>query len=716
MRSILNRISRYFENLENAHISLGSGILSLIAIVLLRNFFESALEGDQVLGFSPSPSHSFMMFFNHFLLFYASLFLWFLLFIHLETREKLGKIARIILFSFFVLFIPPFFDYLMSGGSGYDLGYLSGVEEANLALKLLHPTQEITRVSPGQRIEIFLGCGLVFLYVFSKFRSKHEARSRKILKAIIASMGIYLIILLHGLPQAFAQIPSLLGLDLPRGAILAGGLVEMDSQNYGLFNLFLGGIAGVLLLKRMKDKAQSPKPAEPFLLSNPTSREARRKFVLLTSCTMLTLGVLWGFFAFRSAIGGFVLENPFNYLAFLALVFAFGLVSQSLSGRNGVTLPFQLVVAFLIAVNVGITATFLLFLFLILLWIWSRGGFQTRPYIFAFLSFLFTLLAGFSLFGQKETFLLFLPWAKEEQKAWGHFLSGREYFLRGDYTEAESEYEMAKSLPPFRSPLMKGGNIGGDYDYLLSLRLGDVRYKRGDLTGAIEELEEAVEKEPRRYKVYPLLGSSYLLRGEMERTLALYEKAIQNRVEPGIFFLESGRVLTRLGRVEDALGSIHHAFLLRAPRGLCYQALGDLAAKKGEFEEAIENYDRALRYDPRNALNYTGRGNVFFERHQYAEAEREYQKALALSPNDGTVQNNLGGVYFQINQLEKAEEAFRRAIQISPSLVEGYYNLGMTYERKGLVEKAEEHYRRALEINPRYERAALALKEIKDSK
>src|SRR3990172_10358949 len=137
-KKILNLISHLFEKWEKTPVSFGSGVFSLIAIVLLRIFFESALEGGQILGLSSVPLHSFYMFFNHFIFFYLSLFLWFLLWIHLITRERLDKIAKVVLFSFFVLFIPPFVDYLISKGRGYHLSSLSGFEEAKLALHVLN--------------------------------------------------------------------------------------------------------------------------------------------------------------------------------------------------------------------------------------------------------------------------------------------------------------------------------------------------------------------------------------------------------------------------------------------------------------------------------------------------------------------------------------------------------------------------------------------------
>jgi tetratricopeptide (TPR) repeat protein len=690
---ILKPLNRLFDKLEKAPITMGTGILSLLSIVLLRNFFESGLEGNQILGFTSSPAHSSLMFFDHFFLFYGSLFLWFLLLIRLVTKETMGKVANVILFSFFVLFIPPFFDFFITKGRGYDLGYLAGIDEAKLALQVFNPSQEITRVSPGQRIEIFLGCIFGLFYVYFKTRRKGIGRGKipSIFKGILASVGIYLIILLHGLPQAFAQIPSFFTENNPASAMVAGGLVEMDTQNYGLFNLFLGGIAGLLLLGSQRQKKLNLHWTPPMIFH--------------MSGTLI--GILWGILAFRR-IYPFIFQNPFNYLVFLALLLGFGLAAQIFLKADHQTPATHhdilfLGIAFLLAINVGITASILLFVFVLINWIGYRKKTILLRIFSNMLSFVIAILAGFSLFGQRETFRLVLPNARVEREAWAHFLSGKEYYLRGDYHQTSLEYERTRKQSMSRNT-----------NYLLLLRMGDIRYRLGDLDGAIENLKKAVQIYPNRFKSYPLLGIAYIRQEKEEKALNHYRQAIHRRIEPYIFFLESGRVLSRLRRREEALLELEQALLTRAPRASCYQVWGDIEAMGRDFDSAIKMYNRAIEYDPGFGLAYSGKGTVYFEKGEYSLAEREYLHALKFSPNDETIHNNVGAVYLQQNKLEMAEISFRKAIQLAPVLAEGYFNLGMTYERRGLIEEAREFYNKTLEINPKFEQALLALREIEN--
>jgi 4-hydroxybenzoate polyprenyltransferase len=153
-------VERVVSSLENPGIPFGYVILTFFFSITLRNFLEI---------FSDRAQTSFVMF-SHFYLSYICLALALILLFHIATGEKIVKISRVILPSFFVLILAPILDMVLSGGAGYDISYLIPEQHPDILLRFLtfFGALNYAGITPGMKIEIFIAIVASFAYFLIK--------------------------------------------------------------------------------------------------------------------------------------------------------------------------------------------------------------------------------------------------------------------------------------------------------------------------------------------------------------------------------------------------------------------------------------------------------------------------------------------------------------------------------------------------------------------
>ncbi len=185
--------------IENSKIPFLYWIGYFYGIFVLRGILEGFLEHSHRF---PRLIHLLIHwpFWNFNFLLTVSFILFFI------TREKVERVTRcVFLFSFLILLVP-IFDFLVSNGKGFILGYAMNFEEVLGVLLSCGGLYGKSIITPGQSLAIWLAVLLIFFYVFIKNNS--------IKKAIVAVFLFYLagtfyasfplgIALLFGLEQSF---------------------------------------------------------------------------------------------------------------------------------------------------------------------------------------------------------------------------------------------------------------------------------------------------------------------------------------------------------------------------------------------------------------------------------------------------------------------------------------------------------------------------------
>jgi tetratricopeptide (TPR) repeat protein len=177
--------------------------------------------------------------------------------------------------------------------------------------------------------------------------------------------------------------------------------------------------------------------------------------------------------------------------------------------------------------------------------------------------------------------------------------------------------------------------------------------------------EQLAARNPAEPQVYETQGDQYLAKGEYEKALEAYKKALASSpgAPPGLHF-NLGNIYWRTLRLEDARKELEAELKINPYHAQANYELGDISAKQGKAEEAVPYLEKALALDPGlvEAHRALGRALVF-EKH-YARAVKEFLAVAAAEPSDHTIHAVLASTYRLMGRLEDAKRESRRSEEL----------------------------------------------------
>lgn len=183
----MKALSQILDNLENKPFGFGLFVATFLSIVILRSFLEN---------FAALNIGGYNFFFQwtaglvHFPLWFLNVFIWTSIIAYLFTKEKIIKIARLMIFSFPIILFPVIIDLMLTAGEGVELSYLFPQSIKELFSQTLYFFTN-KNLSIGLRAEIFISSAAVIFYAYRK--------TKNILKTIGATIIFYTtLIAIHG--------------------------------------------------------------------------------------------------------------------------------------------------------------------------------------------------------------------------------------------------------------------------------------------------------------------------------------------------------------------------------------------------------------------------------------------------------------------------------------------------------------------------------------
>lgn len=161
-------------------------------------------------------------------------------------------------------------------------------------------------------------------------------------------------------------------------------------------------------------------------------------------------------------------------------------------------------------------------------------------------------------------------------------------------------------------------------------------------------LEKFYAQNPKAYQVQLLIGDCYREKGEVDKAIEVYSKAIED------------------AKADEKMGQQVMV------KGLA--ALGECYLRKNDIEKAQEYF----------------------------------KQSVDASPEDEILAYNVGEIYFSNQKLDEAILYFAKATEIKPDWATPYYKLGLISLNKADYEKAKEYFRKFLTLEPDGELAAQA--------
>jgi tetratricopeptide (TPR) repeat protein len=267
-------------------------------------------------------------------------------------------------------------------------------------------------------------------------------------------------------------------------------------------------------------------------------------------------------------------------------------------------------------------------------------------------------------------------------------------------------------------------------DDLLSRAL--VAHKAGDLMGAVQNYQVALDIAPDRADIRSNLGAALVGLGRYTEGIEQYRKALAGRDDPAIR-LNLALALYKGGRTEEAVPELQsvlrgdpahkQAALLLAdcllqgnkdrevidlltprerefPDDLAYgYLLGTALLRQNETEKGQVLIDRIFK-NGESAEGHLLMGMAHLNRKDYQSAVPEFARAVELNPALPSLQSMYGRALLGTGEREKAMRAYKAALEQQPDSFDANLQLGTLYRLDQKFDLAMTYLRRAEAIRP----------------
>ena len=170
---------------------------------------------------------------------------------------------------------------------------------------------------------------------------------------------------------------------------------------------------------------------------------------------------------------------------------------------------------------------------------------------------------------------------------------------------------------------------------------GQVRYMKGDVSGALVDYDAAVRLDPTRGHLYVSRGIARQARGELAGALADFNEAI--RLEPTAVTAYSNRASVRYSRgdVDGALSDLDTAIRLDPEYVQAYHNRGGVRYAQGDLAGALADFNAALVLNPQYTRAYQQRALIRQAQGDLAGAVSDYRLALQFTPRRAALRATL---------------------------------------------------------------------------
>src|SRR5262252_6046597 len=197
-----------------------------------------------------------------------------------------------------------------------------------------------------------------------------------------------------------------------------------------------------------------------------------------------------------------------------------------------------------------------------------------------------------------------------------------------------------------------------------SYKRGLDRFKKGDMTGAIEEFDQALDAYLSNRAAYGAGNANGRASDDLEGVAVDYGDLVVHVPRAAAIYQNRGLARLRLGETEAAIGDFDESIKLAPRNAGVYLYRGIAIQTKGDLESAIADYDRAIGLYPRYAEAWYNRGVAKRDKGVSDEALTDFNQALTINPKLTDALVNRAAVYYDKGNLKSALDDCNQAIKI----------------------------------------------------
>jgi tetratricopeptide (TPR) repeat protein len=193
------------------------------------------------------------------------------------------------------------------------------------------------------------------------------------------------------------------------------------------------------------------------------------------------------------------------------------------------------------------------------------------------------------------------------------------------------------------------------------------------IAGCTAVIQAGRQSQEQMARAFSNRGSAYLRKRQYDRAIQDLDQAIKRDPTYAPAFQSRGTAYSLQGQNERAVGDFNQAIRLDPKSATSFYARGDAYEVQGQYDRAIQDFDQAIRLKPNLAplffaATYHERGLAYAGKGQYDRALQDYDKSIRLYPNLAQAFYDRGAALRALGQPARAEADLAKARQLNPSL------------------------------------------------
>lgn len=230
-------------------------------------------------------------------------------------------------------------------------------------------------------------------------------------------------------------------------------------------------------------------------------------------------------------------------------------------------------------------------------------------------------------------------------------ISGDQYYQKGDIDGAIQELELALALDPENVNALNS----------LGVCLGI----RGKLDDALIYFEKAINLDPRELMPVYNAGYIHLLKKDTATALQYFHQAGQINAKVYELAFQTGRAYLETQNPIKARPYLETAVRLNPRSCAAFRLLGECYHLVERLSDAITAYKNALKINAHDAATLSALGFLYEMQGQNAEIALMFcEQGSRYDPENGLFKQRLARIYFNRGQMDDALEAFRQAHEL----------------------------------------------------
>jgi tetratricopeptide (TPR) repeat protein len=244
---------------------------------------------------------------------------------------------------------------------------------------------------------------------------------------------------------------------------------------------------------------------------------------------------------------------------------------------------------------------------------------------------------------------------------------------------------------------------GGQTQISEALRLA----RAGNFAAAERLCRDLIRREPANAGAIMLAGLIAASRGENDKAVDLFERAIALQPQRSDAHFNLGLIRVRQGRDADAVVSFERALKIDPSNLEAAVARAEALLVLQRWAEAIHALDLILAARPNLTDLWLKRGAAYDTLADYAKALESYRRAEVLVPADPVTKELIGTILVRFARFREAIATLTQALALGHQTADTYLQRALAYSSLGERDKALADFARAHEIAPMHRRVLI---------